>query len=290
MLSGSIVALVTPFNASGEIDFSALEALIEWHIEEGTDGLVLAGSTGEGSSLSWDEKCAIFAKAVEVTKKRIPLIAGTGSNQTKESVALTLEAKKIGIDAALVIVPYYSRPTEEGCFQHFSEIAKVDLPMLLYHHPGRTGTKLSVEAIKRICALPQVVGIKDASEDMNLMTEILKETDIPLFSGIDTLCHPLFSLGCAGSISIIGNVVPKQWKEFIDTAMNGDPLEAREKFFAVYDLCEVVVLETNPQCVKYAVSVLGKCSPKMRLPLIEPSFKNQEKVKASVNEWANLSV
>jgi len=187
MIEGSIVALITPFDEGGRVDFTALEKLIAWHIEEGTDGLVLCGSTGEGSSLSIEEKRAIFETAVKSGKGKITLIAGTGSNQTQESVALTQEAKNIGVDACLAIVPYYLRPTPEGCYRHFAEIAEADLPMIVYHHPGRTGIKLSADALAHICEIPQVIGIKEASGDLSLALEILRKTNKPLFSGDDTL-------------------------------------------------------------------------------------------------------
>lgn len=279
MFSGSIVALVTPFNEMGQVDFMALEHLIRWHIEQGTDGLVLCGSTGEGSQLSKNEKSAIFHLATEISGGTIAIIAATGSNQTAESVELTAEAKKCGVDGCIAIVPYYCLPTEEGCFSHFSEIAKVDLPMILYHHPGRTGIKLSARGIARICELPQVVAVKEVSGDFNLALEILSLTQTPLLSGDDTLSLPQFSIGFSGSISIVENVVPMRWKAYVTTALMGDFPKARELFLELYPLCKSLVLETNPQCVKYAVSQLGKCLPKMRLPLLEPAIPNQEKIK-----------
>ena len=275
----SIVALVTPFDDKGEVDLPSLESLIRWHIEEGTDGLVLCGTTGEGSLLSAEEKCGIFQKAVEVGKGNIQLIAGTGTNQTQESVALTKEAKRIGMDSCLTIVPYYLRPTPEGCYRHFLEIAKVDLPMILYHHPGRTGVKLTSDAISRICEIPQVVGVKEASGDLNLATEILEKTDVTFYSGDDSLALEHFSIGAKGIISVVGNVIPRQWKEFVKLALHG---KGREAFLELYPLCQAMVLETNPQCIKYAVSLLGKCSSKVRLPLIEPQEEVCDVIRASL--------
>ncbi|NGX37481.1 MAG: 4-hydroxy-tetrahydrodipicolinate synthase [Chlamydiae bacterium] len=275
----SIVALITPFDNEGKVDLDSLQRLIQWHIEEGTDGLVLCGSTGEGSLLSTEEKCAIFQRAAEVGKGKISLIAGTGTHQTRESRALTEKAKKYGMDSCLIIVPYYLLPTSEGCYQHFAEIAKVDLPMILYHHPGRTGVKLTSDATCRICEIPQVVAIKDASNDLNLATEILTKTKTPLYSGNDSVALPYFSIGAKGVISIVGNVIPRQWKEFIELAQKN---RGREKFFELYPLCKAMVLETNPQCVKYGVSLLGKCSSKMRLPLMEPQEEVRETIRANL--------
>jgi len=282
MISGSFVALVTPFNELEKIDFFAFEQLIRWHIAEGTDGLVVAGCTGEGLSLSFEEKCTLFKTAVAVGKGKIQLIATTGTNQTAESALLTKEAKKIGVDGCMAIVPYCNKPTEEGCWLHFNEIAKVDLPLIVYHHPGRTGVRLSVKGLLQICDIPQVVGIKDSSGDFALFNELLRQTDTPLISGDDHLALAQLSIGLKGVVSVVGNVVPKQWKKFIDHALTGDLLEARKDFFDLYELCNAMSLEVNPQCVKFAVSLLGKCEPYMRLPLIEPKIENQQKIRASL--------
>jgi len=276
MFKGSIVALITPFDETGKIDFFALKGLLHWHLEEGTDGLVLCGTTGEGSALSKEEKLLIFQMAREIAGGKIPLIASTGNNVTHESVFLTQEAKKMGLDGCLTIVPYYSKPTPEGCFQHFAEISKVGLPMIVYHHPGRTGIKLQAKELKRICEIHSVIGIKDATGDLNLAMELIDT--VPLFSGDDLLALPQFSIGFTGSITITGNVIPKEWKVFVDLALKGDFLAARKAFSSLYDLCQSLVLETNPQCVKYAVSLLEKCQPYMRLPLIPPKEENQSRI------------
>lgn len=277
-----MVALVTPFDFLGKVDFSALEKLIEWQIEEGTEGLVLCGCTGEGFSLSKEEKLAIFRFGVEIVGGRIPIIAATGSNQTLESASLTYEAKKWGVDGCLVTVPYYNRPTEEGCFAHFSEIAKVDLPMIFYYHPGRTGVKLSAEALARICEIPQIVGVKDSSGDFELALEVMALSNTPLLCGDDTLALAHLAIGFTGSISITGNVAPHAWKAFVSHALSGDLLQARLSFQELYPLCKALVLESNPQCVKFALGLQEKCLSKMRLPLVEPREKNQKKIKEAL--------
>lgn len=282
MFKGSLVALVTPFDSLGKVDFSALEKLIEWQIEEGTDGLILCGTTGEGSTLSEEEKIAIFRFAVEVGGGRIPIIASTGSNQTGESVSLTQEAKKGGVDGCIAIVPYCNRPTEEGCFAHFSAIAKVGLPLILYHHPGRTGVKLSAEGLARMSEIPQVVGIKESSGDLSLALEILSLSQTSLFCGDDILALAHFAIGFTGSISIIGNVVPQEWKTFISTALSGDFPQARLLFQELYPLCKALVLETNPQCVKFALGLQERCLGSLRLPLLEPREENQKKIKEAL--------
>lgn len=268
-MQGSLVALITPFNAKGEIDLSALVRLIHFQVENGTDGLVLCGSTGEGAALSLEEKLTIFQIAQEEVRGKIPLIATTGSNVTKESVLLTQKAKEIGMDGAIAIVPYYSRPSFSGCLEHFRQIANVGLPLIVYHHPGRTGLKLSSEELLEISSLEGVCGIKEASGDFSLAMELVRS--VALYSGDDSLALPQMSIGFTGSISIVGNVIPKEWKAFVDT-------QNRELFFELYPLCQALNFESNPICVKYAMSKLGLCEPHLRLPLVEPSAATKEQI------------
>ncbi len=279
MFGRAITALVTPFSAEGKIDFDALGRSIQWHLETGTEGLVLCGSTGEGTSLSHEEKIAVFELGYRLAKGKMALIANTGTNLTEESVWLTQKAKVIGMDGALAIVPYYNKPTAEGCFRHFEKIAEVGLPMIVYHHPGRTGTKLSFETLCRICALDTVVGIKDATGDLGLAMDLIHKGGIRLYSGDDSLALAQFSIGFTGSISITGNVVPSAWNDFVQAAVLGDFLEAKEQFYRLYDLVNALVLEVNPQCVKYAASLLGRGPSRLRLPLLEPSELNCEKIR-----------
>lgn len=283
MFGRAITALITPFTLDDQVDFASLESLIQWHIESGTEGLVLTGSTGEGSVLSKEEKCSIYELAYHLGKGKIKLIANTGTNVTADSVWLTQKAKEIGMDGCLAIVPYYNKPTSEGCYQHFAKIAEVGLPLIAYHHPGRTGVKLSFEALCRICELDSIVGIKDATGDLNLAMDVMRKTKIPFYSGDDSLALAQFAIGFTGSISIVGNVIPKEWNSFVHTAVSQDLSSAQEQFYAFYDLVNAMILEVNPQCVKYAVNLLEKCSSRMRLPLIPPSFENQEKIKVALN-------
>ena len=269
MWTGSFVALITPFDAAGNVDYSALERLILRQVEAGSDGIVLCGTTGEGSSLSQYEKEAIFRLAVNQAKGHILIIAATGTNQTRESVALTEMAKEIGVDGCMAIVPYYNRPSEEGCYRHFAAIADAGLPVIVYHHPGRTGVKLSLEALLRICKLEGVVALKEASADLLTAQELVQQ--VALFSGDDCLALAHFAMGATGSISIVGNLVPREWKAVIAEALRGDFCLARELYFSLYPLINALVLETNPICVKYAASLMGLCSCGMRLPLVEPS-------------------
>lgn len=278
MLKGSIVALVTPFDEKGQIDIEQFNALIEWHIASGTDALVLAGTTGEAPTLSHPEMLTLFQEAVLTAKGRIPIIAGTGSYDTAKTIHLTREAKKLGVDAALIVVPYYSRPTPAGCLQHFQEISKVGLPFLIYHHPGRVGIKLSVQTLSHLAQLPNAIGIKDAAGDLDHTLDLLHNTPTSIFSGDDSLIVPMMASGAIGDISIVANLIPREWK-ILTTLLLADQIdEAREFYKRYYPLVKAMVLETNPQCVKYALSLLGKCSSTMRLPLVEP----QDETKAHI--------
>ncbi len=290
MFKGSIVALVTPFDERGNVDYATLAELIEWHIASSTDSIVLCGSTGEASTLSYEETLKIFEIGVAVSGGRIPIIAGTGSNDTAKAVKLTLDAKNLGVDAALVIVPYYNRPTPEGCFLHFQEVSKVDLPMIVYHHPGRTGIKLTPKALARISELSSVVGIKDGATDLDHTLELLEQTSVPVLCGDDSLLLPMMASGAVGVISIVANIIPRQWK-ILTTLMENDEVgKGREYFRRYFSLVKSMVLEINPQCVKYALSVMGKCLPEMRLPLIQPQDVVKDQIAAEIAKLMDYSL
>lgn len=287
MFKGSIVAVATPFTQHNEVDYSTLHELIEWHIESATDAIVLCGSTGESSTLVEEEQLKIFKEAVLAAKGRIPLIAGTGSNNTQHAIHMTKEAQKAGVDGALVILPYYNRPTPEGCFQHFQELSKIGLPLIVYHHPGRTGIKLPVKAMARICTLPNIVAIKEGTCDLDYIVELMQEIDTPVLSGDDTLTLPIMASGGVGVISIVANIIPREWK-ILTTLLLADQIdEAREFFYRYYPLAKAMVLETNPQCVKYALGAMGKCSSKMRLPLVEPQDATKQQI---INELTKVEL
>lgn len=275
MLTGSLVALITPMTKTKEIDWDAFEHLVQWQIEEGTNGLVLCGTTGEGSTLSLEEKLSLFKRGVEIARGRIPIIAGTGTNCTQTSVAITQAAKAVGVNAALVVIPYYNRPSALGCIAHYKKIAEVDLPLILYHHPVRTGIRLSTETMMRICEIPQVIAIKEASGDFTLATQLLSQIKKPLLSGDDLLSFAHLAIGFSGVISVIGNVFPLQWGNFVRSP-------TQKSFSPFYDLCQSLVLETNPQGIKYAVSLLGKCEPDVRLPLTTIEVSTQKQIQEAL--------
>lgn len=289
-LVGSFVALVTPFTAEGTIDWLSFEELIEWHIQEGTDGLIIAGTTGEGVTLSAEEKQTLFKHAVAVARRRILIVAYTGTASTMATHQLTHTARVLGVDASLVMFPYANRPTLQGCIAHYEETAKAGLPIIAYHHPGRTGVRLSSSGLARILEIPGVVGLKEASGDMALATELVQMTDKPIFSGDDGLSLTHLVLGFKGVISIVGNLVPDRWKAYIDLALKGDFIAARARFFELYELTQAMVLETNPQCVKYALSVMGKCHPDLRLPLLIPEEKARVQIEKAITNVIRPSV
>ena len=281
MFGGTIVALATPFNEQDQVDYCTLRELIEWHIASGTDGIVLCGTTGEAPTLCDEEQMTIFKEGVIDSKGRIPIIAGTGTYHTHHCVEKTRLAKKAGVDGALIIVPYYNRPTPEGCFQHFQAISKVDLPMIVYHHPGRTGVKLAVKDLLRIAEIPNIAAIKESTGDLDYAIELIHHTSVPVMTGDDGLVLPFMAVGGAGVISVVANIIPGEWKQLTTLLANDQFKEARDLFNRFFPLVKSMFLETNPQCIKYAMGTLGKCFSKMRLPMIEPQESSKQRI---VNE------
>lgn len=282
-----LVALVTPFKENGEIDFASFSHLIEDQIEAGTEGLVIGGSTGEGATLSFEERCALFERAAEIGKGKLFLIGATGTNQTRESVLLTRRGKELGLDGAMAIVPYYNKPTPEGVVSHFSALSEVGVPLLVYHHPGRTGIRLSLKTIETILALPNVVGFKDSSMDLPLIQELILQGH-RVYSGDDDHCLAQIGVGATGSISVIGNFLPSAWKGWIDLAIKGDWEGAKKGYYALYPLLRAIGLETNPQCIKYLVSTTGRCLPVLRLPLLLPTKATQLALEGAALESSRL--
>ncbi len=285
MLNGSIVALITPFLIDGSIDFTSFRRMISWQIEQGTKGLVICGSTGESSTLSSSEQAELISIAVKEANGRIPIIAGTGSNDTRIAVERTAKAKELGVDAALVIFPYYNKPTFEGCLSHFEKIGACGLPAILYHHPGRTGIRFSPKQLAELLLIDQMIGIKEATGDVDHCVELMQLTSKFLYVGDDTLALPLIAAGAKGSISVIGNLIPKQWSLFIDECLMGNFSKARDLSFSLSSLCRTMFLETNPQCIKYAMSLEGHCEPYMRLPLVIPRDSTKRAIIEAFNAF-----
>lgn len=283
MLKGSITALITPFLEDDTIDFVSFRKLISWQIEQGVNGLVICGSTGEGSTLSSLEQKQLIEIAVLEAKGRVPIIAGTGTNDTRTTLERTKQAKEAGADGCLVIFPYYNRPTFEGCIAHFKKISTCNFPMTLYHHPGRTGLSFSPAQLAELCEISNIIGLKEASGNVEAVLEFMRLSKVPLFSGDDSLALPLIAMGAKGSISVIGNIRPKEWSDCIQKALIGEIEEARRLYLSLNHLCQVMFLETNPQCIKFAMSLEEHCLPFLRLPLLPPREKTQRQIEAVVN-------
>ncbi|NDD58652.1 MAG: 4-hydroxy-tetrahydrodipicolinate synthase, partial [Chlamydiae bacterium] len=251
MKTGSWVAMVTPFDASGEVDYDCFRKLIRWHEESKTQGIVICGTTGEVSNLTEEEQFSLLQVATEEVKGKIPLIMGIGTNSTLSSLRRVKIAQEMGADAGLAIVPYYNRPSFEGCYLHFSQLAKEGLPLIVYHHPGRTGVRFSAEQLCMLCSIPGVIGIKDSSGDLDLMAELATLSRTLIFSGDDTLTLPMIAVGAVGVISVAANVLPSEMNTWVNECVNGNYQEAREHMRAMFPLFKSLALDSNPQGIKY---------------------------------------
>jgi len=267
---GSLVAIVTPMSSDGALDLDALRRLIDWHIAEGSDGIVIVGTTGESPTVSYDEHCLLIRTTVEQVAGRVPVIAGTGANSTAEAIELTECARAAGALAGLSVVPYYNKPTQEGLYQHFRKIAEtVDLPLILYNVPGRTITDLSNDTVLRLAEVPGIVGIKDATGSLERAADLLRRApgDVSLYTGDDATALPFMLLGGHGVISVTANVAPKLMHEMCAAAFAGDLARARELNNRLLPLHSKLFVEANPIPVKWACAELGLISPALRLPL-----------------------
>lgn len=281
MFQGSIVALVTPFK-QGELDEKALRDLVEFHIAEGTNAIVPCGTTGESATLSHEEHCRVIEIVIDQVKKRVPVIAGAGSNSTKEAVFLTEHAKKSGADAVLSITPYYNKPTQAGLYQHFKTIAEqVDIPVVLYNVPGRTGVNMLPDTVIELSKIKNIVGVKEASGSLDQAGAILQHTDdsFDVISGEDSLTFPMMAMGAKGVISVTANVAPKKMAQMCKAVLENNMIEARKLHYELIDLSKAVFYETNPIPAKKAVYLMGLIENEIRLPLVEMTKENTEKLK-----------
>jgi 4-hydroxy-tetrahydrodipicolinate synthase len=278
MFRGSIVALVTPFK-NGKIDTDAYAELIEFQIKNGTDGILPCGCTGEAATLSMEEQKSLIKVAVDIVDKRVPVIAGTGSNNTRESIELTVSARDSGADGALIITPYYNKPTAEGQYRHYSIIAEAvkDLPIMLYNVPSRTGISLSPDTIARLSEIDNIVAVKEASGSSQQVMNILSACDIIVMSGDDSLALPFMVLGATGIVSVAANIIPGKIHDLTETFLNGDIRSSKKIHYEIMELCQAMFIETNPLPVKTALSLMGKIEEEWRLPLCEMRPENKEK-------------
>ena len=292
MITGSLVAIVTPMHADGSLDIPGLRKLIDWHISEGTDGIVIAGTTGESSTVTVEEHYELIRVTVEHTNKRIPIVAGSGGNSTQEAINLTTYAKQIGADASLQVVPYYNRPTQEGMYQHFKKIAEsVDIPIILYNVPGRTVADMSNETICRLAQIPNIVGVKEASGNIGRDIELLAMApeDFAVYSGDDLSAMALMLCGGKGNISVTANLAPRAMRELCAAAMRGDIAGAKAINTPLIPLHQKLFLEPNPVPVKWALSEMGLIPSGIRLPLVTHSSQYHQSLANSLRDVGLLS-
>jgi 4-hydroxy-tetrahydrodipicolinate synthase len=281
MFQGSIVAIVTPFK-DNKLDEKALTDLIEWHIAEGTHAIVPCGTTGESATLEYEEHYRVIELTVQVVNGRIPVIAGTGANSTSETIMMTGKAKEIGADGALLVVPYYNKPTQEGLYRHYKAIAEaVDIPQVLYNVPGRTALNMLPSTVARLADLKNIVAIKEASGNLAQVSEVIRlcGDKINVLSGDDFTTLPLMVLGGKGTISVSANVAPRDLSTMCQNLLDGKIEEAKELHFKLEPLNKGMFIETNPISVKTALSLMGKIEEEMRLPLCPMAAENKEKLK-----------
>jgi 4-hydroxy-tetrahydrodipicolinate synthase len=274
MLQGSLVAIVTPMFEDGGLDIPSLKALIDFHIDQGTDGIVIVGTTGESPTVDFDEHCLLIQTAVAQVGGRVPVIAGTGANSTKEAIVLTQKAKELGADACLLVAPYYNKPTQEGLYQHFQAIADaVNIPQILYNVPGRTGCDLSNDTTLRLAIHPNIVGIKDATGGIERGTDLLLRApkDFAVYSGDDATGMALMLMGGHGVISVTANVAPKLMHEMCVSAMSGNVMVARAINAKLFALHQKLFVEANPIPVKWVLAEMGLIKTGIRLPMVSLS-------------------
>ena len=285
-LQGSIVALVTPMDEDGAIDWQALKDLIEWHINSGSSGLVIVGTTGESATLDVAEHVQVIENSVKTADGRIKIIAGTGANSTKEAIYLTATAKSAGADAALLVTPYYNRPSQEGLYRHYSHVAEeVNLPQILYNVPSRTGCDLLTETVVRLAPHENIVGLKDATGDLSRLDEILfklKDLEFILYSGDDPTATQFMLRGGHGTISVTANVVPSRIVDICDKALSGETKIATELDLELKELNEILFVESNPIPVKWALNRMGLIKKGIRLPLTWMDEKYESKLEQSL--------
>ena len=287
MFSGYMVALVTPFK-DGKVDWQSLEGLVAFHLESGTHGIVPCGTTGESATLSHQEHDDVIKAVIKAVNKRVPVVAGTGSNSTAEAVRLTREAEKSGADGALMISPYYNRPTQEGIYQHYKKVAsEVGIPIIVYNIPGRTGSKIEPETLARLAELKNIAGVKEATGSVDQAIDVLRLCGdrLAVFSGEDSLIFSLMALGGKGVISTVANVAPKETAQLAEACLKGNWEEGRDWQFKLLPLIRAVFIETNPIPIKTALSLMGKCTGELRLPLTPMGEGNLKKLRQAMADF-----
>ena len=291
MLKGSLVALITPMNQDGSINYEQLHDLIDWHIENGTDGIVAVGTTGESATLPVEEHLAVIEATVKHVNKRIPVIAGTGANNTVEAIALSQAAEQAGADYTLSVVPYYNKPSQEGIYQHFKAIAEAtSIPMIIYNVPGRTVVSMSNDTILRLAEIPNIVGVKEASGKIGSNIELINSVPegFAVFSGDDPTGLPFMLCGGHGVVTVAANVAPKLFADMCQAALEGDIATARRLNEQLIPIYNTMFCEPSPAAPKWGLSLLGKCEPHVRLPLVALTEAGQAKVRAALEKSGQI--
>jgi len=281
-LYGAHTALVTPFKSNGELDEDGLRANVDFQIEQGIDGLVPVGTTGESPTLSSEEHKKVVEIVIDQTKGRVPVIAGTGSNNTKEALYYTKHAKDAGADAALIISPYYNKPTQEGLIEHYRKVAEeVDIPIIIYNVPSRTGKNVEAETVIKLSEVPNIVGVKEASCNLQQIMEIIRGTpdDFIVLSGEDSWTYSMMGLGAVGAISVSSNIIPNELHRMCKAYLDGDIDTTKELHYKYLDLNKVIFVETNPGPIKEAMNMMGLAAGDPRLPLVRVSEKSRERIR-----------
>lgn len=290
MFTGSMVALVTPFK-NGQVDWQSLEALVDFHLQNGTNGIVPCGTTGESATLSHAEHDEVIRTVIKTVNKRVPVIAGTGSNSTDEAVRLTKEAERSGADGALMISPYYNRPTQEGIYQHYKKVAsEVGIPLIVYNIPGRTGSKIEPETLARLAEIKNVAGVKEATGSVDQAIDVIRLCGdrLAVYSGEDSLIYSLMALGGKGVISTVANVAPRQTARLAEACLAGRWDDGCRMQFALMPLIRSLFIETNPIPVKTALALMGKCTRELRLPMTPMVEGNVKKLTIALEEFGLL--
>lgn len=291
MLKGSLVALITPMNQDGSINYEQLHDLIDWHIENGTDGIVAVGTTGESATLPVEEHLAVIEATVKHVNKRVPVIAGTGANNTVEAIALSKAAEQAGADYTLSVVPYYNKPSQEGIYQHFKAIAEAtSIPMIIYNVPGRTVISMSNDTILRLAEIPNIIGVKEASGNIGNNIELINSVPegFAVLSGDDPTGLPFMLCGGHGVVTVAANVAPKLFADMCRAALEGDIATARRLNEQLIPIYNTMFCEPSPAAPKWGLSLLGKCEPHVRLPLVALTEAGQAKVRTALEKSGQI--
>lgn len=290
MFRGSITAIVTPFDDAGNVDFNALEKLVHWQIEQGTQGLIPCGSTGESITLNDEERNAVIERVIKVARKRVPIIAGTGSSATWATVEATKRAEKLGADAVLVVTPAYNKPQQEGLYRHYAEVAKcTTLPVVLYNVPGRAAVNLLPETCARLNAdFRNIVAYKDAAANLEQTAQVLRQSRLTVLSGDDGLTFPMMAMGATGVISVASNVVPRAIRDLCDACAAKSLERGMELHLKLLPVINALFIETNPVPAKAALAMLGKIKEHVRLPLAPLAEKNKEALRKALTDFGAL--